>query len=348
MTDGATAVRTPAERGFRLPADTAPHERVLLAWPTMARRDFWRGHLGAARDAFAIVARAMAAYEPVTIVADRGEGRAAEGWVGDGIEVIEVPLDDSWIRDNGPVILTNGTERLAVGFDFNGWGEKLLPFDKDAAVPAAVAVHLGIEHVRAPFVLEGGAFTTDGEGTLITTESCLLNPNRNGATTKDEMEQRLRDWLGVDTVVWLACGLADDWGTDGHADNVVAFAGPGRVLLQTTTDASDPDWHTAIDNRRRLTDAGFEVVEVDVLPHVECYDQTVEVPYLNFYVGNDAVFVPIAGAAADREMVDLIGSCFPGRAAVGVPGSVLAYGGGGIHCITQPVPAVDALRSSDS
>lgn len=332
---------TPAERGFRLPADTAPHERVLVAWPTMARRDFWRGHLGAARDTFAVVVRALAEFETVLVVAHEGEGRSAEGWIGDGIEVVEVPLDDSWVRDNGPVVLTGPAraDRLAVGFGFNGWGNKLTPYANDAALPAAVAGHLGIEHVQAPFVLEGGAYATDGAGTLVVTESCVLNPNRNGEVDKATMETWLRDWLGIDRVVWLATGLSDDWGTDGHADNVVAFVEPGKVLLQTTTDTSDPDFQAAADNRRRLAEAGLEVVEVDVLPHAECFDQVVEVPYLNFYVGNDAVFVPLAGAAADREMVELIGSCFPGRAAVGVPGSVLAYGGGGIHCITQPIAA---------
>ncbi len=334
---------TPAARGFRLPADTVAHERVVLAWPTMTRRDFWRGHLGAARDAFAIVARTLASFEPVTIVADVGEGRAAEGWVGEGIEVIELPIDDSWVRDNGPMILTRdvgGTvERLAVGFGFNGWGGKLAPHHHDAALPAALAAHLGIEHVAAPFVLEGGAVVTDGEGTVITTESCLLHPNRNGEVPREQVEAWLHDWLGAERVIWLRSGLADDWGTDGHADNVVAFAGPGRVLLQTTTDTSDPDWATAAANKRRLADAGLEVVEIDVLPHVECFDQTVEVPYLNFYVGNGAVFVPLAGAAADPEVLATIGACFPGREVVGVPGSVLAYGGGGVHCITQAVPA---------
>lgn len=331
---------TPAARGFRLPAATVLHERVLLSWPTMGRREFWRNHLGAARDTFAIVARAMAAFEPVTIVADRGEGRAAEGWVGDGIEVIELPIDDSWIRDNGPVVLTDDAgDRLAVGFGFNGWGGRLTPHDSDAALPPAVASHLGLEFVAAPFILEGASIATDGEGTIVTTESCLLNPNRNPGHSKAEIEMLLKAWLGAHTVIWLPRGLADDVGTDGQVDNLLAFVGPGKVLLQGTTDASDPDWHTATESRRILTEAGLEVIDLDVLPHVECFEQAVEVPYVNFYVGNGAVFVPLAGAAADREMVELIASCFPGRVPVGVPGSVLAYGGGGIHCITQPIPA---------
>ena len=188
-------------------------------------------------------------------------------------------------------------------------------------------------------MLEGGSIASNGDGTLITTEQCLLHPNRNPSLSKAQIEQTLKDQLGVDHVVWLAKGLADDWGTDGHVDNVAAFFGRDQVLLQTTTDVSDPDHHTARENRDRLEAAGLKVTELDVLPHVQCFDQMVEVPYINFYVANDAVFVPRAGAAADQEMVDRVGDCFPGRRAVGVPGTILAYGGGGVHCITQQVPA---------
>jgi len=331
---------TPASRGFHLPAEYDKHERVVISWPTMRRIDFWRNHLGAARDAYSVIIRAIAEYEPVLVVADEGEGHTAAGWVGDGVEVIELPIDDSWLRDNGPVVLCNDDgERLCVQFGFNGWGGKLPPWDRDAAVAAPLAHHLGIELHVAPLVLEGGSITANGKGTIITTEQCLLHPSRNPDLSRADIERVLTEQLGVDRVVWLSRGLADDWGTDGHVDNVAAFVGTDSVLLQTTTDVADPDYRTGRENRERLEAAGLRVTELDVLPHVQCFDQTVEVPYLNFYVANDAVFVPLAGAAADQEMVDRVGDCFPGRRAIGVPGTVLAYGGGGVHCITRQIPA---------
>ncbi len=322
-----------------MPADYEPHERVIIAWPTMRRIDFWRNHLGAARDAYAVIIRAIAEHEQVLVVADEGEGRTAEGWLGDSIEVIELPIDDCWIRDNGPIFLKdeNG-QRLGVHFGFNGWGGRLAPWDRDAAAAGPLCDHLGIERSVAPIVLEGGSVATNGEGLLVATEQCLLHPNRNPGLSKSEIDQHLRDQLGVREILWLARGLADDL-TDGHVDNIVAFVGPSDVLLQTTTDVSDPDYRTGRDNRERLEAAGLRVTELDVLPHVKCFDQMVEVPYLNYYVANDAVIVPLAGAAADRDMVQQIGEFFPGRKAVGVPGTVLAYGGGGVHCITQQVPS---------
>lgn len=337
---GSIPVVTPAPPGFRAPAAHAPHERCVIAWPTMRRFDTWRGHLGAARDTYAIVARAINEYEPVLVVADEGEGRAAEDWLRGEVEVVELPIDDAWLRDNGPIILTDGRGgRLAVDFGFNGWGGRATPFDRDANVGNALCRHLGIERVAVPMVLEGGSIALDGAGTLIATEQCLLDPNRNPGVRREDLEHTLCATLGVERIVWLEKGLERD-GTDGHADNIVSFVAPGKVLLQTTTDTDDPDHAAALENERRLTAQGIETCVIDVLPHVECFDEVVEIPYVNLYVANGAVFVPLAGAAADREVLRTIESCYPGRDVVGVPGRVLAYGGGGIHRMTQPVPAM--------
>jgi agmatine deiminase len=196
-------------------------------------------------------------------------------------------------------------------------------------------------------VLEGGSIAVDGEGTLVTTTQCLLHPNRNPDLTKREIEQHLIDELGVDVVVWLPHGLALDDDTDGHVDNVGAFARPGVLVLQGCADEAEPDWLRSNVNRRwaaGTVDArgrAVEVVEIPVLPFAEVGGRRVVVPYLNYYVGNGFVVVPVCGHPADVDMVAIIGDQYPGRTTVPLDvGAVLAYGGGGIHCITQQVPDV--------
>ncbi len=330
-----------------MPAATAPHERCIIAWPTMRRLEFWRGHLGAARDTWAIIARAINEYEPVLVIADEGEGRAAEGWMQGEVEVIELPIDDSWIRDNGPIFLVDDDgNRAAAHFHFNAWGEKLAPWDRDASVAEPLCAHLGIERIPAPFILEGGAIAVDGAGTLLTTEQCLLNPNRNRAMSRAEIEDGLRAYLGVDSIIWLTNGLENDWGTDGHIDNVAAFVEPGKVLLQSTADDRAVDHIVAAESWTKLAAHGIEVTTVDVLPHDECFDEELVIPYLNCYPANGAVFVPLSGAAADDDIVRGLELFYPGRDIVGVPGRVLAYGGGGVHSITLAVPAAPAASAT--
>jgi agmatine deiminase len=339
---------TAAARGFRIPPQTGAHERCIMAWPTMRRFDFWRGHLGAARDAFAIIARAINEYEPVLMVADEGEGRAAEKWMRDEVEVIELPIDDSFIRDNGPIFLVDDEgRRAAAHFQFNAWGEKQPSWERDAAVAEPLCDHLGIERFEVPFVLEGGSIASNGDGTLVTTEQCLLNPNRNKTMTRADLEEGLRLNLGVGDIVWLTNGLQNDWGTDGHVDNVLTFPNPGTVLLQSTADPGDLDYVVAQENRQRLEEHGLEVVSIGVLPHDECFEEDLEIPYVNLYVANGAVFVPLAGAAADRDVLRILEKSYPGRDVIGVPGRVLAYGGGGIHSIALGVPAVSFRRETE-
>ena len=194
------------------------------------------------------------------MLARPGEGAVARSYLGRDVEVVEMPLDDSWLRDSGPIFITRPDGTLAMSdFTFNSWGEKYVPYDNDAAIGRRLAEHFGVERFAAPMVLEGGGITVDGEGTLITTESCLLHPSRNPGLTKDEMTQVLKDYLGVEKVIWLISGLGldEDPDTDGHVDGVGAFVGPGRVLLHMVRDPQHPDFENLIENRRRLetTDA---------------------------------------------------------------------------------------------
>ena len=320
-----------------MPAEWDPHERTLMAWPR--RRELWDAALDDARLAHAAVADAIAAFEPVTMVADPEDAADARARCPAGVEIVELPLDDSWMRDSGPIYVTGeAADRVAVHFGFNAWGGKFAPWDRDAAVGRLIAERLGDEVVEAPLVLEGGSIAVDGEGVLVTTEQCLLNPNRNPSLSREEIERGLCDNLGVDHVIWLGAGLSEDLDTDGHVDLICAFTGPGEVLLQAAPPDS-PDHEPMEENRRRLEAAGLKVRRLEGLPHAEVEGQRVVVSYMNFYVCNGGVIVPVTGAETDASALARIGASYPGREVVGVPGAVLAYGGGGPHCITQQVPA---------
>jgi len=339
---------TPRADGYRMPGEWAPHERCLIAWPTRTR-EFWGEYYMLAQHTYAAVARAIARFEPVTMIARPGEGAEARSYCGsDGIEVVEVPLDDSWIRDSGPNFVRRPDgEKAVADFAFNSWGERYLPYDDDARIGERLADHFSVPRYSTPMILEGGSITVDGEGTLITTESCLLNPTRNPGMTKDAIEQDLKDYLGVEKVIWLVAGLGleEDPDTDGHVDGVAAFIGPARVLLHMVRDPSHPDFANLQENRRRLetTDAlgrPLEVVELDLrAAPVSIGGRDIVETYINFYQANGAVIVPTAGNSDDLPALDHLRNIFTGREVVGVPAPVVAYGGGGIHCITQQVPA---------
>jgi agmatine deiminase len=321
-----------------MPAEFAPHERTLMAWPTEARRDsLWGERTEQARDHYSFVAAAIARYEPVLLVADPFDAEGARARVDPSVDIVALPIDDAWLRDSGPIfVFTETDERRAVHFRFNGWGGKYTPVDRDAAIGGVLPQHLGIPYDDAPFVLEGGAIAGDGTGTLVTTERCLLNPNRNPGWSREQLEAGLREYLGAERVVWLRDGIAEDDETDGHVDNVVAFHAPGHALLQGCRDPDNPNHEIAADNHARLTASG---IEVTLVPHLPYSREGYPVPYVNVYVCNGAVIVPTAADDHDDEMLAVIGPCYPGRDVVPVPGELLAYGGGGVHCITQQLPA---------
>jgi len=344
----AVPLATPRADGFIMPAEYEPHERCLIAWPTRTR-EYWGDHYMLAQHTYAAVAQAIARFEPVTVVARPGEGVAARSYCGSGdIEVVELPLDDSWIRDSGPNFVRHPSGEVAMAdFAFNSWGERYLPYDDDARIGERLAELFGVRRYGTPMILEGGSITVDGEGTLITTESCLLHPSRNPGMTQAEIEQQLKDFLGVDKVIWLKSGLGleEDKDTDGHVDGVAAFIGPARVLLHMVRDTAHPDFADLQENRRRLetTDAlgrPLEVVELDLRSDpVPIGGRGIVETYVNFYQANGAVIVPTAGLPEDLRALERLREIFVGRQVVGVPTPVVGYGGGGIHCITQQVPA---------
>ena len=330
-----------------MPAEWEPHEACLMEWPT--RGSLWKKYFDRAKSDYAEVARAIAAFEPLVMVCDPGNEAEVRNLCGSGVEPLAVPIDDSWMRDNGPIFVVDGPGEVAlVHFRFNGWGDKFLPYDLDAAVPERLASHFGIRRYVAPMVLEGGSFFVDGEGTLITTEQCLLNPNRNPQMSREEIEECLREYLGVVKVVWLGYGEIEDRDTDGHIDGVAQYVAPGRIILSVPSDPADPDHEGHQDNLRRLRaarDAGgreFDVVVFEPGPRGI-------ISYLNLYLPNGGAVVPVGHVPQDEAALEQIRAAFPDREVVPVPGECLSVpGGGGPHCITQQVPAGAGVASQAS
>jgi agmatine deiminase len=332
---------TPVDHGFRMPPETAPHERMLMAWP--CRRELWGTELAAARRAYTEVANAVAAFEPVTmVVPDKSAAAEARAMLAGNVDLVELPLDDSWMRDSGPIFGLDGAGRRAgVHFRFNAWGGKFAGWDRDEAAGRVLAERYGDVAFEAPIVLEGGSLVVDEKGLLVTTEQCLLAPSRNPELDRSAIEDALRRYLGVTGVVWLGRGLVADRDTDGHVDIIATFNDAGQLLLQSRP-PGDPDHESMAENLERAVAAGLDVVGFPPLAYGEVAGTRVPNAYLNLTLCNGGVIVPLAGGSSadiDEEALELLVAAFPGRDVVGVPGLVIAYGGGGPHCITQQVPA---------
>ena len=322
---------------FSMPAEWMPHVRTWMAWP--CRREAWDAPEGLkrAKNAYAAVAKAISAFEPLVMVA-RPED-ANEAWQATRCAVFEVALDDSWARDIGPTFVTGPSGRAAIQWRFNAWGGKYHPFDKDAAFATQVAEGVGVAVIPAPIFCEGGAIHSDGQGTLLTTEQCLLNPNRNPGLTKGGVEQVLRDFIGAERVIWLGDGFSDSE-TDGHVDNIACFAGNGRVILGVPDSKAHPDHGPVTEAKKRLKAVGLEVIEL-LQPKTIRHDhhgRLLQASYVNFTLCNGGLVMPSFDDAHDEQARAVLADCFSNREIVTVPALDIVAGGGGIHCITQQEP----------
>ncbi len=335
--------RFPVDDGYTMPAEWAPHARCWMAWP--CRESLWTEGLDAARDAYAAVACAIAGFEPVIMLANAEDLADAAARCGDSVACQALPLNDSWMRDFGPTFIVDGKGGLAaVDWGFNAWGGKFQPYDADALVAERVLAQLGVRRYAAPLVLEGGSIHVDGEGTLLTSEECLLNPNRNPDLKRGEIEDLLRRYLGVEAFVWLGQGLDRD-DTDGHIDNIACFVKPGVVMAVTCDDPADPNHAILKDNLQRLAKAkdargrALEVIELPLPREARYLDgQRLALSYVNYYIANGGVVMPSFGDAHDDLARDIVARAFADRRVAQVPASAILVGGGGIHCITQQQP----------
>lgn len=322
---------------FRQPPEWAPHEAVWIGFPSHA--ELWEDDLEPAREEVAAFARAVQAEgkgEEVRLVAADAASAEAARRLAPLATVIEQKFGDIWLRDTGPLIVGGEGGRAARSFRFNGWGGKY-ELEGDNTIGPRLAGTIGLEAERHDWVLEGGAIDVDGTGLAVTTEQCLLNPNRNPGMTREQVEARLRETLAIDRLLWLGNGLQADH-TDGHVDNLARFLREGVLAVPVPESSADPNGAAYGDARYRAEAFGLEVTPLPSPGRVEQKGEIVAASYMNFYIGNAAVVVPLYGAANDEAAVELVQALFPDRKAVGLRADHVLTGGGSFHCISQQVP----------
>jgi agmatine deiminase len=339
----------PAELGFAMPAEWAPHQATWISWPH--NPETWPGALEQAEAAMAQAVAALAGGETVRInVLDADhEARVRQrlGPAGASAAVVfhHFRTNDAWCRDHGAIFVKDAAGRLgAVNCGFNAWGGKYPPWDLDDAIPAQMAAALGVPLFEGGLVLEGGSIDVNGAGTVLTTEQCLLNENRNPRLARAEIEERLRLLLGVQQVLWLGDGIVGD-DTDGHVDDITRFVAEDTVVTVTEPDPSDPNHEPLAENLARLEamrlpdGRPLRIVELPMPRPVELDGQRLPASYGNFYIGNEAVLLPVFDQPADAEAARILAPLFPGRRIVPIRANELVIGLGAFHCLTQQVPA---------
>lgn len=333
---------------LHLPGEWVRHERTIMFWP--CRESMWGPFFAEVQDESARVANTIAEFEPLTMVAaDEAGAEVARRRLHPRTDIRVIPMDGSWSRDNGPIYVTDGRRVEARHVVFNSYGERHAKRDRDARAGATLAEQLGHRVEKIDVVMEGGAIATNGRDTLVATEHCVMNPNRNWHIDQATVTQRLLDGFGLERMVWLPGGPLFDRGptnSDGHTDLILQFVDEHRCLLMAAYGPDDESAEIHAANRDILQAAGFEVIEVPYLATIHHGDLTVRASYLNFYLCNDAVLIPVPeeDLDLDAEVVRLIGSAFPDREAIGLRMRAHPVHGGAIHCITQQVPAVEGDR----
>ena len=324
----------------RQPAEWAPHAATWTAFPSHA--ELWEDDLAPAQEEVAAMVRAIARGERVELlVANAEAAAAARALLGDApesgnVRLHEYGFGDIWLRDTGPLFLQSAHGMAAAGFRFNFWGGKYdLPGDEGVAAFVADATKTSL--AKHGWVLEGGAIDVDGTGLVVTTEQCLLNPNRNPKMDQVEVESHLRRDLGLDRVLWLGDGLLNDH-TDGHVDNLARFVGPGRLALPVAAGKGDPNKDVYEDAWERARDFGLEILPIPSPGKVLRDGEIIPASHMNVYIANAVVVVPLYGTASDDDAVKAIAAIFPDREVIGMRADHILTGGGSFHCITQQQP----------
>jgi agmatine deiminase len=348
--NGSSMSEALRDLGYRMPAEWEPHQATWLSWPHNPQS--WPGKIEQVWPRYAEMVAALVRSETVHInVNNSTMERQAQKYLreagADGEIVFHYfPTNDAWCRDHGAIIVKNPlatSPLVATDWQYNAWGEKYPPFDLDQKIPGQMANELHIPLREGNMVLEGGSIDVNGEGLLLTTESCLLNPNRNPTMTREQIEQRLQEMLGVETVYWLGDGIAGD-DTNGHIDDITRFVGPNTIVTAIETDSSDLNFMPLRENFERLKSflnpAGqpFEIYELPMPPAVVYEEQRLPASYANFYIANDVVLVPTFLDRRDEQAKEILQHCFPTRKIVGIDCTDIVWGLGAFHCLTQQIP----------
>lgn len=335
-------MRTPKQDGFFMPPEWGAHLRTWMMWP--CRTEVW-DDMEETRANYVAVAHAVRGFEPVTMVV-RPEDRAqAHAMLGRDIELLESPIDDSWSRDAGPNFLIDGKgNRAGAVFRFNAWGGKYAPFDGDDAVADAILSAAGVPAYHSRLIAEGGGVSVDGQGTILTTETCFPNANRNPDWSRDAITQELKEMLGADKVIWLP-GSDLEVETNGHVDGIAQFVAPGVAIVESPSSAGD-DWdaiitanNAALDGQTDATGAPIRMVPLPYASGDYTGHETFCTSYVSSYLCNGGVVMPKYGLREDAVVAEIFRDLFPDREIVQVAIPSIAIGGGGIHCITQQEPA---------
>lgn len=336
---------TPRERGYFFPAEWEAHEGTWIGWPH--NRNDWPGKLGAVRWVYGEIARHLTVSERlhVLVPTDRIERQARRlfrdaGADLDRVDFVRIPTDRNWTRDSGPLFLKHQNGSLAVAhFRFSAWA-KYPDFKRDARVPLRVAARLELPVFATTFSLEGGAFDTNGNGVVMTTEECMLDQHtqaRNPTFDRRQVERMLRDYLGVSDVLWLGRGIAGD-DTHGHVDDFCRFVSPTTIVLGEARDATDPNHNVLEENRERLEATNFDIVRLPMPSPLFFKGRRLPASYANFYIANQTVLVPTFNDPDDRVALGIVAELFPDRKVVGIHAVDLVWGLGALHCLTQQQP----------
>ncbi len=342
--------KTPREQGYRMPAEWEPHQATWVSWPH--KEASWPGKIESIKPVFARMVAELSRSETVHVNVndDKMEAEArrllAEQDRLGKVVFHRIPTNDAWCRDHGAIFVKRGEspKLCALDWKYNAWGDKYPPYDLDNRVPAGMADFLKVPRLEIPWVLEGGSIDTNGEGTLLTTESCLLNPNRNPDLSKEQIEQLLKDHLGVEQILWLGEGIIGD-DTDGHIDDITRFVGPTTVVTAVERNPNDENYEPLQQNLDRLKtfrlpgDNPLNIVELPMPQPVEYEGERLPASYANFYIANEIVLLPFYGGPADAEAREIFESLFPDRRVIGIDCTDLIWGLGAFHCLTQQVPA---------
>jgi agmatine deiminase len=339
----------PAELGYAMPAEWAPHQATWISWPH--NPETWPGCLPEAETAMVAAVKTLAAGETVRINVLDAEHemhvRGLLGAVADSPAVVfhVIPTDDAWCRDHGAIFVRDAAGKLAaVDCGFNAWGGKYPPWDRDDAAAAQMAAILGLPRFAGGMILEGGSIDVNGAGALLTTEQCLLNPNRNPGLSRADIEERLRLLFGIQQVLWLGDGIIGD-DTDGHVDDITRFVGHDRVVTVVEPDPADPNHAPLADNLERLRSMRLadgrplRIIELPMPEPVELDGERLPASYGNFYIGNQVVLMPAFDQPRDELAARILARCLPGRRVIPIRANELVIGLGAFHCLTQQVPA---------